>query len=160
VLPPPPVRGIGRAGGFAFVVEDRGDLGPTALQEQTDNLIRQASNQPGLRNPALGRAMLFTAFRANVPQLSVRPNARECAAKGVSIDDVNNTLRIYQGSMYVNDFNKFGRTWQVVVQSDAAFRVEPAQLSRLKVRSSRGTMVPLGSVVDVKERNGPLVLTR
>ena len=90
----------------------------------------------------------------------MKPNARECAAKGVNIDDVNNTLRIYQGSMYVNDFNKFGRTWQVVVQSDAPFRTSAAQISKLRVRGNSGAMVPLGSVVDVEERNGPLVLTR
>ncbi len=153
VFPPPPVRGVGRAGGFAFVVEDRGDVGPNILEGQTDNIIRQGTQQPGLQR-------MFTAFRANVPQLHVQANADECAAKGVSIDDANNTLRIYQGSMYVNDFNKFGRTWQVVVQADAPFRIDAAQLARLKVRSAKGAMVPLGSVVDIKERNGPLVLTR
>jgi multidrug efflux pump len=160
VLAPPPVRGVGRAGGFAFVVEDRGDMGPTKLQEQTDNLIRKAGEVDGLRFPALGRANMFTAFRANVPQLNVRPNARECAAKGVAIDDVNNTLRIYQGSMYVNDFTLFGRTWQVVVQSDAPYRIAADQIPKLRVRSSKGAMVPLGSLIDMEERNGPLVLTR
>src|SRR5207249_3119575 len=69
VLPPPPVRGVGRSGGFAFVVEDRGDFGPTALQEQADNIIRKANDVPGLFNPAQGKAVLFTPFRANVPQL-------------------------------------------------------------------------------------------
>jgi multidrug efflux pump subunit AcrB len=153
VIPPPPVRGVGRAGGFAFVVEDRGDLGPSVLEGQVENLLHQASQQSGLQR-------LFTSFRANVPQLHVQPNAAECAAKGVSVDDVNNTLRIYQGSLYVNDFNKFGRTWQVVVQADGRFRMSPEQVNRLKVRSQTGAMVPLGSLVDVKERNGPLVLTR
>jgi multidrug efflux pump len=160
VLTPPPVRGVGRSGGFAFVVEDRGDAGPNALQEQADNIIRKANEVPALFNPAFGRAVLFTPFRANVPQLNVRPNARECARKGVSIDDVNNTLRIYQGSMYVNDFNLFGRTWQVVVQADDQFRVAADQVPRLRVRNDKGGMVPLGSLVDIEERNGPLVLTR
>jgi multidrug efflux pump len=153
VFPPPPVRGVGRAGGFAFVVEDRGDLGPVPLQEQTDNLILQGMQQPGLLR-------LFTAFRANVPQLHVQPDPRACGARGVSVGDVNDTLRIYQGSLYVNDFNRLGRTWQVVVQSDAPYRTDVAQLSRLKVRNDKGAMVPLGSLVDVRERNGPLVLTR
>jgi multidrug efflux pump len=153
VFPPPPVRGVGRAGGFAFVVEDRGDLGAIGLQRETDNLSFQGMKERGLLR-------LFTAYRANVPQLHVQPNARECEARGVRIADVNDTLVIYQGSLYVNDFNRLGRTWQVVVQSDAPFRVSANQLNQLKVRSSRGTMVPLGSLVDVKEENGPLVLTR
>jgi multidrug efflux pump len=102
----------------------------------------------------------FTAFRANVPQLHVQPNARACETRGVSVAAVNDTLSIYQGSLYVNDFNLFGRTWQVIVQSDAPFRTDARQLSNLKVRSVAGTMVPLGSVVDVHEVNGPLVLTR
>ena len=101
----------------------------------------------------MGRAMLFTAFRANVPQINVRPNPRECAAKGVAIDDVNNTLRIYQGSMYVNDFNLFGRTWQVVVQADNKFRVAADQVPKLRVRNNKGAMVPLGSLVDIEERH-------
>jgi multidrug efflux pump len=153
VFPPPPVRGVGRAGGFAFVVEDRGDLGPVPLQKQVDNLIVQGMQQPGLLR-------LFTAYRANVPQLHVQPNSRECEARGVRVTDVNDTLVIFQGSLYVNDFNRLGRTWQVIVQSDAPFRVSADQLYRLKVRSQRGAMVPLGSLVDVYERNGPLVLTR
>jgi multidrug efflux pump len=103
---------------------------------------------------------LFTAFRANVPQLHVQPNARECESRGVKISDVNDTLVIFQGSLYVNDFNRLGRTWQVIVQSDQQFRVSADQLYRLKVRSSRGALIPLGSLVDVTQENGPLVLTR
>jgi multidrug efflux pump len=161
VIPPPPVRGVGRAGGFAFVVEDRGDLGPVRLQNETDNLILQGMRPPGpgmVGQPSL--MWLFTAYRANVPQLHVQPNASECASRGVRIADVNDTLVIYQGSLYVNDFNRFGRTWQVIVQSDAPFRTDIEQLYRLKVRNVKGAMVPLGSLVDVYERNGPLVLTR
>src|SRR5581483_6474689 len=82
VFPPPPVRGVGRAGGFAFVVEDRGDLGASQLQAEADNLIFKGMSEPGL-------ARLFTAYRANVPQLHVQPNNRECEARGVRIADVN-----------------------------------------------------------------------
>jgi multidrug efflux pump subunit AcrB len=153
VFPPPPVRGAGRAGGFAFVVEDRSDLGAAVLQEQTDNLIAAGNKEPGLNR-------LFTAFRANVPQLHVQPNTRQCETQRVSVSDVNDTLIIYQGSLYVNDFNLFGRTWQVIVQADAPFRTSAGQINRLKVRSGRGAMVPLGSLVDLHERNGPLVLVR
>jgi multidrug efflux pump len=148
------VRGVGRAGGFAFVVEDRGDLGAVPLQGEVDDLIFKGVQQ----ERGLGR--LFTAYRANVPQLHVQPNARECEARGVRIADVNDTLVVFQGSLYVNDFNRLGRTWQVIVQSDQEFRVSADQLSRLKVRSARGALVPLGSLVDVKEQTGPLVLTR
>jgi multidrug efflux pump len=154
VFPPPPVRGVGRAGGFAFVVEDRGDAGPLELQKQTDELIHKG-DQPGT-----GVMRLFTAFRANVPQLHVQPNTRQCQMQGVAVADVNDTLSIYQGSLYVNDFNLFGRTWQVNVQSDAPFRTEARQLARLKVRNNRGAMIPLGSLVSVREVNGPLVMTR
>jgi multidrug efflux pump len=167
VFPPPPVRGVGRAGGFAFVVEDRADLGPITLQEQTNNLIDQGTQEEQPDNLIVGTRgrpsrlqRLFTAFRANVPQLHVQPNTRECETRAVSVADVNDTLVVYQGSLYVNDFNLFGRTWQVIVQSDAPFRTDVRQLNRIKVRNARGTMIPLGSLVDVKERNGPLVLTR
>jgi len=153
IFPPPPVRGVGRAGGFAFVVEDRGDLGPVRLQEEADKLIFNGLKEPGLLR-------LFTAYRANVPQLHVQPNARECESRGVKVGDVNDTLVIFQGSLYVNDFNRLGRTWQVIVQSDEQFRVNKDQIYRLKVRNARGAMVPLGSLVDVSENNGPLVLTR
>jgi multidrug efflux pump subunit AcrB len=153
VFPPSPVRGVGRAGGFALVIEDRGDLGPVPLQHQVDDLIFA-----GMKEPGVGR--LFTAYRANVPQLHVQPNARECESRGVRIADVNDTLVVFQGSLYVNDFNRLGRTWQVIVQSDQQFRISSDQLYRLKVRSSRGALVPLGSLVDITEENGPLVMTR
>jgi hydrophobe/amphiphile efflux-1 (HAE1) family protein len=151
VFPPPPVHGVGRAGGFAFVLEDRGDLGPTGLQAVTNDLVFKCMQD---------HVFVLTAFRANVPQLHVQPNVSECESRGVKIADVNDALVVYQGSLYVNDFNRFGRTWQVIVQSDAPFRVDPAQLYRLKVKSARGAMVPLGSLVDIYEQNGPLVLTR
>jgi multidrug efflux pump len=153
VFPPPPVRGAGRAGGFAFMVEDRGDLGSKELQNQTENLVRRAVKTPGIANA-------FSVFRANVPQLHIEADPRECLAKGVRLTDFADTLAIYQGSLYVNDFNLFGRTWEVIVQADSPFRDEPEDLARLKVRNRNGGMVPLGSLASVREINGPLVLTR
>jgi multidrug efflux pump len=153
VFPPPPVRGVGRAGGFMFMVEDRGDFGPQELQKVTDNLVLRAAQTPGLVRTS-------TSFRANVPQLHVDADPRECLAKGVRLTDFADTLAIYQGSLYVNDFNLFGHTWQVIVQSDAQFRDEPEDLARLKVRNRNGGMVPLGSLASVREITGPLVLTR
>ncbi len=153
VFPPPPVRGVGRAGGFTFIVEDRGDAGPIALQQQTDNLVREGMKTPGIQG-------LFSVFRANVPQYRVTPDPRQCMVKGVSLKEFADTLQIYQGSLYVNDFNRFGRTWQVIVQADAKFRDRPEYVGRLHARNDRGGMTPLGSLAEIEEVNGPLVLTR
>ncbi len=101
VFPPPPVRGVGRAGGFTMMVEDRGDAGLKALQAQAENMVRLGNEQPRLGN-------LFSVFRANVPMLKVDPDARECMEKGVNLRDFADTLQVYQGSLYVNDFNLFG----------------------------------------------------
>ena len=153
VFGPPPVQGVGRAGGFAMMVEDRGDVGPAALQKQTENLVRRGSETPGL----LG---LFSVFRANVPRLQVEADSAACMMHGVSLQDFANTLGIYEGSLYINDFNLFGRTWQVIVQADSEFRRQPEDLAQLQVRNVRGKMVPLGSLANPREVNGPLVLTR
>jgi multidrug efflux pump len=153
ILPPPPIRGVGRAGGFALMVEDRGDIGPVGLQQATDGLIATASQTPGIFRP-------MTAFRANVPQIRVAPDPRQTMMRHVSLQDFADTLRIYQGSLYVNDFNKFGRTWQVIVQADPKFRQSIDDIPRLKVRNSQGVMVPVGSLASIHEVNGPLLLTR
>jgi multidrug efflux pump len=153
IFPPPPIRGVGRAGGFMLMVEDRGDIGPTGLQQETDQLIAAANQTPGLNR-------LMTSYRANVPQLHIQPDPRQCMTRHVSLQDFADTLRIYQGSLYVNDFNKFGRTWQVIVQADPKFRRAMEDLPRLKVRNSQGVMVPVGSLATVDEVNGPLMLTR
>jgi multidrug efflux pump len=159
VFPPPPVRGVGRAGGFALMIEDRGDLGPLMLQEHVKHLVDEGYKQQDPKNgPKL--VGLFSVFRANVPQLHIEPDRRECLSKGVSLGDFAETLRTYQGSLYINDFNLFGRTWQVIMQSDARFRDRKEELKRLAVRSDKGYMVPLGSLADESEVNGPLILTR
>ena len=153
VLGPPPVRGVGRAGGFKLMIEDRGDNSSATLQGQTENLVDQAKQQPGLVG-------LTSVFRANVPSLYIDVNRTQVLAKDVSLKDLFDTLRIYLGSLYVNDFNLFGRTWQVAVQADAPFRNSVDDVRRLKVRNSMGAMVPVGTLADVQEVNGPLVLTR
>ncbi|WP_406700677.1 efflux RND transporter permease subunit [Singulisphaera sp. Ch08] len=183
VLGPPPVRGVGRAGGFKLMVEDRGDLGSRTLQGQTENLVDQAKNlkvevatdspfdglqkwlggskeppKEGAQKPAL--VGLTSVFRANVPQLYAEVNRKECMAKEVQLKDLFDTLRIYLGSLYVNDFNRFGRTWQVIVQADSKFRNSIDDAKRLKVRNAKGTMVPVAALADIREDTGPLVLTR
>jgi multidrug efflux pump len=153
VFPPPPIRGVGRAGGFMLMVEDRGDVGSPALQAETERLV-QLGNESG------GVQRLMTTFRANVPQYYIKPEPQQCMTRHVSLKDFSDTLRIYQGSLYVNDFNKFGRTWQVIVQAAPEFRTKPEYISRLKVRNSEGVMTPIGSLATVEEVNGPMVLTR
>jgi multidrug efflux pump subunit AcrB len=153
VFPPPPIRGVGRAGGFMMMVEDRGDVGPYVLQKETENLARLG----GKTNELMA---LFSVFRANVPQYRIVPDSKQLVVRHVNLADFADTLRIYQGSLYVNDFNRFGRTWQVIVQSEQQFRDSADYVSRLKVRNSEGAMVPLGSLASMQEINGPLVLTR
>jgi multidrug efflux pump len=153
VLGPPAVSGLGTSSGFKFIVEDRGDLGLEALQGQTDNLIAKARQMPPIANA-------FTIYRANSPQLFVDVSRDQCARLGVPLADVFATLQVYLGSQYVNDFNKFGRTWQVNVQAEGEFRNNVEDVKRLKVRNGQGRMVPLGTVASVEEKNGPLLLTR
>jgi multidrug efflux pump subunit AcrB len=161
VFPAPPIRGVGRTGGFKVVVEDRGDLGLQTLQAQADNLAEQARRQLNPRNPKLPLLVVQpNIFRANAPQLYVDLNRAECMTLGVPLADAFNTLQVYLGSLYVNDFNRFGRTWRVVVQADAQFRNQVEKVRQLKVRNTRGQMVPLGTLGDVRPINGPLILTR
>lgn len=167
VFGPPPVRGVGRAGGFTIMIEDRGDFGPHELQKHTENLVR-IGNQPDKKQiPWLvgpddkSRLLgLFSVFRANVPQLRIEPDPSACMVRGVSLRGFSDTLQTYTGSLYVNDFNLFGRTWQVVVQAEAPFRDQPERLPQLRVRNARGAMVPLGSLAQQTSVTGPLVLGR
>jgi multidrug efflux pump len=167
VFGPPPVRGVGRAGGFSIMIEDRGDFGPQELQKQTESLARlgnqpDAEQTPWLLGPdGKSRLMgLFSVFRSTVPQLRIEPDPRACMIRGVSLQAFSDTLQVYTGSLYVNDFNLFGRTWQVIVQAEQNFRDRPEALPQLRVRNARGAMVPLGSLAELREVTGPLVLTR
>jgi multidrug efflux pump subunit AcrB len=153
IFGPPPVRGVGRAGGYMVMIEDRGDLGPKTLQEQTENIVEQANQQPEL----IGNT---SVFRANVPQVYLEIDRAACILKGVDLQDAFQTLQVYLGSLYINDFNLFGRTWQVIAQSQARFRDQKDDINRLRVRNLRGAMVPLGAVLRANEISGPLILTR
>jgi multidrug efflux pump len=254
IFPPPPVRGVGRAGGFAIMIEDRGDRGPEALQKQVEEITRMgmlsrmtvttkdgktyeggvlgmpvkeivlaidgkqevipAENIQDNKNLAslsigthtivktkdggkyegevrdiilkeivlatggnqevtiLGEdiqdkenhpkvvGVLFSVFRANVPQVYVEANRDQTLNRSVNFKQFADTLNVYQGSLYVNDFNLFDRTWQVIVQADGQFRDDQRHLSRLATRNAKGNLVPLGSLASVRQVNGPLVLTR
>ena len=231
ILGPPPVSGLGSAGGFKFIVEDRsGDGDLKKLETETQNVIAAAkegrfqvtdatlaalrhergaggaelpaeqqtpeavtaklmplrgkmfesrkdfyaalagvlgSDEMGYKdriarqaNVPSGIANILTVFRANSPQLYVALDRDQCQTMGVNPSDVFTTLQVYLGSLYVNDFNQFGRTWQVVVQAEGPFRRDVEAVKRLKVRNANGAMVPLGAVLTVHEIGGPLLLMR
>ncbi|HYC71748.1 MAG TPA: efflux RND transporter permease subunit [Opitutaceae bacterium] len=148
IFPPPPVQGLGTIGGFKAYVEDRGDNGLDALYAATQGLIGQGYQTPGL-------AGLFSSFTINTPQLEADVDRAKAKAQGVPLANVFETMQVNLGSLYVNDFNRFGRTYQVVAQADAEFRDRPEDILRLKTRNAAGELVPLGSLVKVRETYGP-----
>lgn len=152
-FPPPPVRGMSVVGGFKLQIQDRSNAGTDALQTITNDLIAKGGKQAGLVG-------LFTTFRAGVPQLFLDVDRTRAKSMDVPLKDVFDTLQIYLGSLYVNDFNSFGRTYQVVAQADSEFRMKPSDISELKTRNGQGGMVPLGSLMSVKEITGPDKITR
>ncbi len=149
----PPLEGLGTAGGFKMVVEDRGDSGLQNLQGVSEDVAAAARKKQGLTG-------LFTSFRANTPWLYLNIDRIQVKTMNVSMGEVFNTLQVYLGSLYVNDFNKFGRTWQVNVQALAPYRKGIEDLKNLKIRSDKGKMVPLGTLATIEERAGPVLLMR
>jgi multidrug efflux pump subunit AcrB len=148
VFPPPPVRGIGNAGGFKMQIQDRRGAGLPALQAATDQLIAKGSAGHGLVG-------LFTTFRSQVPQLYLDIDRRKVETLDVPLNSVFSTLQAYLGSTYVNDFNFVNRTDQVNVQGDAAFRTQPQSIRNIYTRNNKNEMVPLGTLLDVREVTGP-----
>jgi hydrophobe/amphiphile efflux-1 (HAE1) family protein len=148
VFPPPPVNGLGTVGGFKLELEDRAGLGETALNDATQAILGRAYQTPQL-------AGIFSGYRINVPQLDVEVDREKVKREGIVLTDVFQTMQAYLGSVYVNDFNKFGRTYQVKVQADAQFRATAENIGQLKVRNAQGSMIPLGSVITVKQSHGP-----
>ena len=149
-LLPPPVLGLGNANGIELYVQDRANLGYGELYNQTLGLVGALGSTRGF--DPLGT---FTAYQSNVPQLDATVDRTKAKELGLALTDVFNTLQVYLGSAYVNDFNLFGRTYSVYAQADAPFRATVHDIEGLKVRNSRGEMVPLGSVVDIKPSYGP-----
>ncbi|WP_301150938.1 efflux RND transporter permease subunit [Metapseudomonas otitidis] len=150
IFPPPPVQGLGTIGGFRLQVEDRGGLGYEELYKQTQNIIAKARQLPEL-NPM----SVFTSYQVNVPQVDAAIDREKAKTHGVAISDIFDTMQVYLGSLYANDFNRFGRTYQVNVQADQPFRLEPEQIGQLKVRNNRGEMIPLSTFVKVDNSSGP-----
>jgi len=152
-FPPPAISGLGVAGGFQFQLQDRGGVGLNELGKAAQEIIADGDAQSGLTN-------LNTTFRADVPQLFAQVDRTKAKTLGVSLNEVFGTLQAYLGSAYVNDFNKFGRTWQVKVQADHRFRLKPEDIRQLEVRNASGQMVPIGTLVDVDYVTGAQTILR
>ena len=148
IFPPPSVQGLGQVGGFKLYVEDRAGRGFEDLYEQVQTSMAKAQQQPPL-------AGLFSSFQVSVPQIDADVDRERVKSYGVELTDVFETLQVYLGSLYVNDFNRFGRTYQVNAQAESPFRLQPEQIRRLETRNAKGDMVPLGSLVTVKRSYGP-----
>jgi multidrug efflux pump len=148
VFPPPPVMGLGTIGGFKMQIEDRAGLGPEELYKQTQNLVEKAQKDPAL-------AGVFTGYQINVPQISTDIDREKARSQGVSLTDLFETMQVYLGSLYANDFNRFGRTYEVDVQADQRFRLEPEDVLRLQTRNGQGQMIPLGAFVKLTRTTGP-----
>ena len=148
VFPPPPIQGLGTTGGFKLQLEDRGNKGFETLFNSLQTVITKAQQDPALMG-------LYSSFRIQVPQMDIDIDREQALIQGIPLDEVFDALQVYLGSMYVNDFNLFGRTYQVNAQADADYRLDPEQILNLKVRNNRGNMVPLGSVLTATASTGP-----
>jgi multidrug efflux pump len=149
----PPVEGLGTTGGFKMQIQDRADAGLAALEGAVANVVENGNAQPGLVG-------LFSSFRANQPQLYLDVDRTKAKSLGVQLSDVFDTLQVYLGSSYANDFTRFGRNWQVNVQADSSFRIRPEDIGKLKVRNADGDMVPLATLVRVEDTTGPALVNR
>jgi multidrug efflux pump subunit AcrB len=149
----PPIDGLGTTGGFKTMIEDRGNLGLDDLQRVSDKIVDRANATPGLQG-------VFNSLRANTPWLHLDIDRTKCMSLGVSISDVFNTLQVYLGSYYVNNFNDFGRSWQVNVMADQGFRNRVDQIKQLKLANRKSEMIPLSTLLNVRDASGPVSLVR
>ncbi|SDU29013.1 multidrug efflux pump [Verrucomicrobium sp. GAS474] len=148
IFPPPPVQGLGTIGGFKLQVEDRTDLGYDALDSAMKAVVAKAAQTPEL-------GATFTSYQTNTPQLQIDVDRTKAEQLGVPVKEVFDTLQVYLGSYYINDFSRFGRTYQVIAQADKSFRAQAGDILGLKTRNDEGRMVPLGAMVRVSDTTGP-----
>src|SRR5260370_777266 len=148
IFPPPPVQGLGTVAGFKLYMEDRSGMGLESLYKETTSTIKKGNQAPGLMG-------VFSSFDINLPQIDSHVDREKAKTYGIPLGDVSDTMQVYLGSLYVNDFNRFVRTYQVNVQAEAPYRLEPEDISHLKTRNQAGEMIPLGSVVSLKPIYGP-----
>ncbi|MFL6464771.1 MAG: efflux RND transporter permease subunit [Bryobacteraceae bacterium] len=149
----PPILGLGTSGGFEFMLEDRSGGTVDQLAQATDELVAAASKRPELQN-------VISTFRNTVPQYKVDLDREKAETLGIPVTDVYNALQTFLGGLYVNDFNRFGRTWRVYLQADPDFRQQPSDINRFYVRTSQGDMVPLSTLVRTQAVTGPDVIYR
>ncbi|HTN00515.1 MAG TPA: multidrug efflux RND transporter permease subunit [Planctomycetaceae bacterium] len=152
-FPPPGIRGLGVAGGFEMKIEDRGGVGLNELQKVVTTMVESAAGQTSL-------ARVQSTFRAGVPQIYVDIDRVKAKSLGVPLDSIFGTMQAALGSAYVNDFNKFGKTYQVRVQADQPFRLQPEDIRRLEVRNRDGQMIPLGTLATIRKTLGPQIVPR
>jgi len=150
---PPPIDGLGNAGGFEFILQDRGNAGFIQLQTIGDDLVAQGNSHPVLTR-------MNNSFRANVPQLYLEVDRTKVKTLGIPLSDIFSALQAYLGSAYVNDFNLFGRTYRVMIQADSDFRSKVEQISQLEVRGGDGSMIPMGTLLTVQDTVGPQAVNR
>jgi multidrug efflux pump len=148
IFPPPPVQGLGTVAGFKLYIEDRAGMGLESLYKETTSTLQKGNQTPGL-------AGVFSSFDINVPQIDSHVDREKAKTYGIPLGDVFDTMQVYLGSLYVNDFNRFGRTYQVNVQAESPYRLQPEDISHLRTRNLAGEMIPLGSVVNVRPIYGP-----
>lgn len=145
---PPPILGLGNGSGYQMFIEDRGNLGYGALQGAVNQLQGAIAQTPGMGFP-------ISSYQSNVPQLDAEVDRLRAKAQGVPLTELFDTLQIYLGSTYVNDFNRFGRTWQVIAQADAPYRTSVEDIARLRTRNDQGEMVPIDTMVNITQTFGP-----
>lgn len=148
IFPPPPVPGLGSTGGFKLQIEDRSGHGFNALAQVQAQIMAKAAQAPELVG-------MLASFQANAPQLEFDIDRVKAKSQGVALNEIFETLQVNMGSIYVNDFNRFGRTYKVIVQADAPFRMQSQDLEQLKVRNSAGEMIPLSTFVNITRSSGP-----
>jgi multidrug efflux pump subunit AcrB len=149
----PPVEGLGTTGGFKLIIEDRGNLGQRELQRISEKITARGNRTDGLQG-------LYNSARADSPWLYLEIDRTKCEALGVHVSDVFSTLQVYFGSYYVNNFNEFGRTWQVNIQADQRFRDKADDIKRLQVRNRQGQMIRLGTLLNIRDTSGPVMVYR
>ncbi|MBU9856449.1 multidrug efflux RND transporter permease subunit OqxB [Rahnella bonaserana] len=145
---PPPILGLGQGSGYSLYVQDRAGLGYGALQTAINTMSGAIMQTPGMGYP-------ISSYQANVPQLDAHIDRDKAKAQGVSLDDLFSTLQVYLGSSYINDFNRFGRTWKVMAQADGQFRDSVEDIANLRTRNDKGEMVPIGSMLNITTTYGP-----
>jgi len=148
IFPPPPVQGLGTVAGFKLYIEDRSGMGLESLYKETTSTLQKGNQTPGL-------AGVFSSFDINVPQIDSHVDREKAKTYGIPLGDVFDTMQVNLGSLYVNDFNRFGRTYQVNVQAESPYRLQPEDIGHLRTRNLAGEMIPLGSVVNVTPIFGP-----